>query len=223
MTWVPLELPGGISGRVRAGGPASGPVVVAHDGSAYAHEAGLDAWSAARIAAGDVPPYRLVLLDAADRLEQYAADPAYARLLCSKVLPSLGAGPVLGIGASLGALALLHAQVRHPGSFAGLFLQSGSFFRPGHDRQEAGFRRWLRIVRFTGRMIRGNHGPGVPIALTCGTVEENLANNRDMAHALAARGCPVTLTEVPGGHDWPSWRAAFDPHLTALVRKVFGP
>ncbi len=209
MTWTPLDLPGGITGRAR--GPADGPVVVVHDGEAYATEAQLPAW----LDAAGLPPHRLVLLDATDRLEQYSANPAYARTLAS----SFGR-PVVGIGASLGALALLHAEARHPGTFAGLFLQSGSFFRPEHDRQESGFRRWLRIVRFTGRISRGKTGLGVPIALTCGTVEENLANNRDMAHALAAGGCPVTLAEVPGGHDWPSWRAAFDPHLTALLRTV---
>ena len=75
------------------------------------------------------------------------------------MLPKLAAElgtdrPVVGVGASLGALAMLHAQRRHPAGFAGLFLQSGSFFQPRFDRQESGFRRYLRIVRFTGRVLR---------------------------------------------------------------------
>jgi enterochelin esterase family protein len=143
------------------------------------------------------------------------------------VLPTLTAelgtdGPVVGAGASLGALAMLHAQRRHPQHFAGLFLPSGSFFQPRHDRQESGFRRYLRIVRFTGRVLRASELPGqVPTAITCGAVEENLANNRDMARALAAQGYPVEVAEVPDAHNWTGWRDALDPHLTTLLQTVF--
>ena len=52
------------------------------------------------------------------------------------------AGPPVGLGASLGALALLHAQRRFPRTFAGLCLQSGSFFVPRFDRHESGFVRY---------------------------------------------------------------------------------
>jgi enterochelin esterase-like enzyme len=44
---------------------------------------------------------------------------------------------VVGAGVSLGALAMLHAHYRFPELFAGLFLQSGSFFVPRFDAQEA--------------------------------------------------------------------------------------
>ena len=36
----------------------------------------------------------------------------------------------IGVGVSLGALAMLHAHHTHPGTFDALFLQSGSFFTP---------------------------------------------------------------------------------------------
>ncbi|WP_306211609.1 alpha/beta hydrolase [Actinoplanes sp. RD1] len=210
MTWHDLDLPKGITGRAWTPRARSGVVLVVHDGAEYENRTGLTS---------AVPGNPVVLLDASDRLTQYSADPAYARQL-SRIVRDLGSGaPVVGVGASLGALSLLHAQCRFP-VFDGLFLQSGSFFRPALDRQESDFRHWLRIVRFTGRVARGSLGPGVPITLTCGTVEENLANNRDMARALLAQGCPVTFAEVPGGHDWDSWRAALDPHLTALLRRV---
>jgi enterochelin esterase family protein len=54
--------------------------------------------------------------------------------------------------------------------------------------------------------------------LTCGRDEENLANNRRMARVLHRLGYPVRFAVVPGGHDYRSWRAAFDPHLPDLVR-----
>ena len=55
------------------------------------------------------------------------------------------------MGASLGALAMLHAHRMHPDLFGGLFLQSGSFFRQRLDRYERGFPRFGRISRFVGR------------------------------------------------------------------------
>ena len=57
-------------------------------------------------------------------------------------------GPLLGVGASLGGLALLHAAVTHPGTFGGVFSQSGSFFVPRTDGMERGYRFYDRIVRF---------------------------------------------------------------------------
>jgi enterochelin esterase-like enzyme len=200
-------------------------IVVVHDGPDYRRYGGLVAFSEKLIDSGQVPAYHLALLSSDDRLEDYSANPAYARLLADRVLPQLAGDlgtdrPVIGVGASLGALAMLHAQRRHPHRFAALLLQSGSFFQPRFDRQESGFARWLRIVRFTGRVIRATDGPGVPIALTCGTVEENLANNRDMARALAGQGYEVQFAEVRGGHDWEAWHAALDPHFVDLLKKV---
>jgi enterochelin esterase-like enzyme len=201
-------------------------VLVAHDGPEYDRYGGLGRYTAAVIADRRVRPYHLVLLPPGERLEWYSANPAYARALAVDVLPRLAAEldtdrPVVGVGASLGALAMLHAQRRHPDGFAGLFLQSGSFFQPRFDRQESDFRRYLRIVRFTGRVRRAPGGPAVPAVLTCGTVEENLANNRDMALTLRRHGYPATLVETPDAHTWTGWRDALDPHLTALLRRVW--
>ena len=210
---------------VRVWSPA-GPadrVLVVHDGPEYQREAGIDRYVAASIAAGRIAPCHLALLPPGDRLEWYAASPAYARGLARQVLPRLadqlaGGRPVVAAGCSLGALALLHCQRRYPAAFAGLFLQSGSYFQPRFDRHESGFARWLRIVRFTGKVLRAADGPAVPVTMTCGTIEENLANNRSMAEALRGQGYPVTLALNEGGHDWPAWRDALEPHLTSLLR-----
>ena len=63
------------------------------------------------------------------------------------------------MGASLGALAMLHAHRRSPAAFGGLFLQSGSFFRPRFDAHEPGFPRFGRIARFVGARARGRASP----------------------------------------------------------------
>jgi enterochelin esterase family protein len=201
-------------------------VLVAHDGPDYQRYGELGRYTATMIGAGRLPPYHLVLLPPGERYEWYSASPAYARALAVEVLPKLAAElgtdrPVVGAGASLGGLAMLHAQRRHPNAFGGLFLQSGSFFQPRFDKQESGFRRYLRIVRFTGRVLRADHGPAVPTVITCGTVEENLNNNRDMAQALGRQGYPVEFAEVPDAHNWVGWRDALDPHLTSLLQRVW--
>jgi enterochelin esterase-like enzyme len=204
-------------------------VVVAHDGPEYDRLAGLGHYSAAMIGAGRVAPHHLVLLDPGDRNEWYSADPRYAQALVGDVLPRLHVEldtprPVVGVGTSLGGLAMLHAQRHDPPAFAGVFLQSGSFFQPRHDPQESGFPRYQRIVRFVGTVIRATGGTTrpVPAVLTCGTVEENLSNNQEMAQALRAQGYAAKLFEVPDGHNYTAWRDAFDPYLTDLLRQVWG-
>ena len=133
----------------------------------------------------------------------------------------MSSGKRIGMGASLGALAMLHAHVRHPHSFDGLFLQSGSFFRQRHDKHEAGFGRYRRITRFVGEVLRGVAADRpIPIAFTCGTAEENLPNNRLVAETLAEQGYAASLAEIRDGHNWTCWRDGFDPNLPALIEAV---
>jgi len=202
-------------------------VLVAHDGPEFDKLAELGHYSPAMVGDGRVPPHHLALLAPGTRNEWYSANPAYARVLARDVLPRLHADlgtvrPVIGMGASLGGLAMLHAQRRYPNAFAGLFLQSGSFFRPRLDPQESRFEFFGRIARFTGRLVRATRAPRVvPTVLTCGTAEENLANNREMARTLYRHGYPAELFEVPDAHNFTAWRDAFDPYLTNLLRRVW--
>jgi enterochelin esterase family protein len=65
------------------------------------------------------------------------------------------------------------------------------------------------------------HNDPVPAAMTCAGEEENIDNNRAVAAALVRQGYDVRLAEIAGGHDFPSWRDALDPHLTQLLTKVW--
>jgi enterochelin esterase-like enzyme len=125
----------------------------------------------------------------------------------------------IGMGASLGGLAMLHAHVRYPGMFGALFLQSGSFFTLRYDRMEEGFRYFRRIVRFVGS-VNGGRLPQhpVPVTATCGQLEENVHNNRLLVQSLSGHRYPAVLHEVRGGHDWTAWRDSLDPHLSGLLR-----
>ena len=205
------------------------PLLVAHDGPEYDKLAGLTRYAAAQIAAGTLPPHRVALLDPGMRNEWYSASALYSRALYVDVIPGLKqavavAGRPVGMGASLGALAMLVAQRRAPGTFAGLFLQSGSFFVPRFDSQESAFPRYGRIVRVVRRILRApEHPEPLPVALTCGTAEENVFNNRVMARALAGQGYDARLDEVPDMHNYTGWRDAFDPHLTRLLARMWSP
>lgn len=189
-----------------------GPLLLVHDGPEYARRAGLDA------AVGR--PARTALLAPHDRDETYSASAAYADALVGDVLPSLHPDRTVGIGCSLGALALLHAHRRHPDAFAGLFLQSGSFFRGGTDPQERAFPRFQRIARFVGTVLRQPGAP-IPVTITCGLDEENVANNRAVAAALSEHGYDVELHLGPGGHDWRTWRRALRARLPDLLERAW--
>jgi enterochelin esterase-like enzyme len=202
-------------------------LLVAHDGPELDALARVTDHAAAQIAAGRLPRHRVALLAPGDRDQWYSASALYARTLAKQVLPAIGDAVAVrrpaGIGVSLGALALLDAHHRFPDLFAGLFLQSGSFFVPRFDAQEAGFVRYRRVVRNVRAMLRDGPARPVPIALTCGALEENVHNNRLMTRALTAHGCPATLHEGRDLHNYTAWRDAFDPHLTALLRAAWLP
>src|SRR5947207_8261919 len=184
-SWRELVIPappvkGQITARIWSPEVPTHHVLLAHDGPEYDRLSSLGHYSAAMVGAGAVPPHHLVLLAPGERNEWYSANPAYSWTLAADVLPRVyqlldTTEPVVGMGASLGGLAMLHAQRRYPDAFGGLFLQSGSFFIPRLDRHESPFRRYLRIVRFTGKLHRAaEKGTPVPTVLTCGLAEDNL-------------------------------------------------
>ncbi len=203
------------------------PMLIAHDGPEYDALACLTRYVGAGTAGGWLPPLRAALLSPGRRSDWYSADPRYARALCRSVLPALAArhpaSARIGMGPSLGALAMLYAHCKYPGSFDALFLQSGSFFIPDADSQDRPFPHFRRIVGFVGRVLDGSlAGQPVPMSMTCGSIEWNAANNRVMVQALAGHGYPAALHEVADTHNYTAWRDGFDPHLTRLIARVAG-
>ena len=201
------------------------PLVIAHDGPEYAEYAGLTRFLDAMSWEERIPPLRAALIQPVDRNETYSASALYAGALVRELLPAIAKraphGVRVGMGASLGGLAMLHAHVRHPKTFDGLLLQSSSFFRQRSDKQESGFERYRRITRFVGTVLNGTglERP-IPIGITVGSAEENRANNEAVAEALTAQGYPTWLAHIRDGHTWTCWRDAFDPHLPALLEAV---
>jgi enterochelin esterase-like enzyme len=201
------------------------PLLVVHDGPEYAEYAGLTRFLDAMSWEERIPPLRAALIQPVDRDETYSASALYASALVRELLPELAEraphAKRIGMGASLGALAMLHAHRRHPKAFDGLLLQSGSFFRQRSDKHDSGFPRYRRITRFVGTVLRGGDDTRpIPVAITCGAAEENRANNAALAEALSDQGYPSWLALVRDGHTWTCWRDSFDPHLPALIEAV---
>jgi enterochelin esterase-like enzyme len=190
------------------------PLLVVHDGPEYAEHSALLTYLST------LPPLQAALIGPVDRDETYSASARYARALAEEILPSLGpAALTVGLGSSLGALALFHTHRRHPETFDALFLQSGSFFRRA-DAHERSFPRYERIARFVGGVHRNRPDRAIPIVLTCGTVEENLPNNQALETSLRARGYDARLHEFRDGHNWVGWRDSLDPHLRRLLQRI---
>jgi enterochelin esterase-like enzyme len=203
------------------------PLLVVHDGPDYDALASLTRYLGAGIAGGWLPRLRAVLLGAGDRNSWYSASARYARALTEQVIPTVtsrvASTALVGMGTSLGALAMLHAHCRRPGTFGGLFLQSGSFFVPSLDPQERRFPYYRRITAFTAA-LRADGVPGhpVPVMMTCGLIEENIANNRLMLAVLRSAGYPAALHEVRAAHNFTAWRDALHPWLAELLQQVCG-
>ena len=201
------------------------PLLVVHDGPEYDTLACLTRYLSAGVAGRWLPRLRAALLSPGPRDRWYSASMRYTRALCMTVLPAI-TGRVatsvrVGMGASLGALAMLHAHYRYPDAFDALFLQSGSFFWPRFDASERRFPHYRRIVRFVADVHDGGLPPRpVPAVFTCGMIEENIENNRLMVKTLRGRGYPATLHELPDMHNYTAWRDAFDPCLTELLGRV---
>jgi enterochelin esterase family protein len=202
------------------------PVLIVLDGPEYARFACLDRLLANLVDAGEIAPCRAVLLPPTHRNRQYSADPATA-LCLAELLPDALAEHLpwpkrsadrIGLGASLGGLALLHAHAAQPALFGGLILQSGSYFQPSTDGMEHAFRWFGRIAHFVSGVLDGTVDLArVPIHLTCGLGGENLPNNRAMVDALRERGIAAQLTLVGDAHNWIAWRNCVIPGLKDLL------
>jgi enterochelin esterase-like enzyme len=202
------------------------PLLLVHDGPEYDALASLGTYLSAGVTGGWLPRLRAALLAPGPRDRWYSANSRYAHALRTIVLPALAellaTSSRIGMGTSLGALAMLHAHCRYPDSFDALFLQSGSFFLPRFDSHERRFPYYRRVTAFVAGVQEGRlPGKPVPAALTCGAIEENVHNNRLMTHVLREHGYPAELHELADAHNYTAWRDAFDPYLTGLLRQMY--
>jgi enterochelin esterase family protein len=104
-----------------------------------------------------------------------------------------------------------------------VFSQSGSFFQPKSDPQESSYPFFDRVAAAVGDLLEaGPTQEPLTVGMTCGSLEENLANNHAMATALADQGHHVALREVPDLHNYTAWRDSLEPTLTEVLRGAWG-
>ena len=199
------------------------PLLVVHDGSDMADRGSLLRWAGS---AARTRPFRIALLDPVTgrRDDWYAAAPDYAHHLATVLLPALrskvAVSGTVGLGASLGALAMLYAHRRHPGLLQGLVLQSGSYFCRELDPQESGYGSFEAICTAVTELLEGPAAGPCPVHMTCGLVEENRANNEAMAAALRSQGFALELRLVRDAHTMIGWRDAWSPGLEGVLDAV---
>ena len=158
----------------------------------------------------------------------YSGSPRYLRTIAQAGLDRLGETyavrePVVVVGASLGGLTALLLGLLAAPRVGGVYSQSGSFFQVRHDDSESGYRYFGRISRLVQSVLDMRHTEyPLVVGMSCGALEENAANNRDMAAALRRAGHDVTLREVADLHNYTAWRDALDPGLTDVLRAVWG-
>jgi len=204
------------------------PLLLVNDGPEYDQLASITQFAGAQIAAGELPPFRVVLAHPVLRDAWYSGSPQYLRTIAGQGFSRLAekapiGGPVVVMGASLGGLTALLVGLLDVEEIGGVFSQSGSFFQTRLDDQESSYKYFGRISRRVQEVLdtRSTERP-LRIGLTCGSLEENLGNNRVMAAALQRAGHHVTLTEVSDLHNYTAWRDALDPHLTEVLRDLWG-
>jgi enterochelin esterase-like enzyme len=206
------------------------PLLVVHDGFDYARYSSLLKLLGWLVSSNQLSPMRAALLSPIDRDAHYSASALYSTALAHDILPVVatlaptppGRKMRAGLGASLGALAMLHCHRNYPATFGALFLQSGSFFQRHLDPQESSFAGFEAITSFMGKLTAASDwAHTIPVTLTCGSIEENLANNRDACANLQSQDYDAGLVEYPDAHNWVSWRDSLHPHLSNLLRRMW--
>jgi enterochelin esterase family protein len=182
------------------------PLLFVHDGGDYLTYGSMALVLDNLIAAGTIPPIVSVFSWPGDRLGEYAANDLQSRFVVEEALPKISQefkiGQKVVMGASLGAVAALHAAWRHPGVFGGLLLQSGTF------AQTRGWGSAQHLLSPIAALLHRLEPSRLPrrVFLSCGTYERMIGENRFMAHRLERARLEVKYIESRDGHTWEAWR-----------------
>lgn len=215
---APLEIDLWIPKGLRKIDPA--PLLWVHDGSGYRDRAHLLRWVAAH---PELAPFRIGFVDAPRRMQWYSGSERYltsTRWAFSAIEREHRTSSIAVMGASLGGLTSMLVGVADP-RVGAVFSQSGSFFDPAIDRDDAAFRWFDRIAARVGWMRERPVRDDLHIAMTCGAREGNVGLNAAFADHLVHRGWDVTYAEHPDLHNWTSWRDSLDPLLPNLLRTAW--
>lgn len=193
------------------------PLLFIHDGGDYLTYGAMALVLDNLIHWGRIPPVLAAFSWPVERLVEYAAYRPHADFVVDEAIPRLTRDFVVGrkiiMGASLGAVAALHAAWRHPGVFDGLLLQSGTFAQtPGWGAAQG-------ILGPIAGLLHRLEPSALPkrVFLSCGTYERMIAENRSMADRLQRAGLAVEYAESRDGHTWEAWRDRLQEGLAWVI------
>jgi enterochelin esterase family protein len=188
-------------------------------GSLYVHDGGeyLERTKMANVldnlsAEGQIPGLVTVMVDPVNRMQEYWANDRYLEFLCSELLPEIEQRyrtepdrKARGImGASLGGLISVYAALSRPdlfslvaGQSSALMIQEEKLASMVHPTR-ASFRFYFDVGKYEPRFIPAH---------------ERLIG------LLKQKRWPTLYQELPGGHNWTSWRA----HLKDLLVFLWKP
>lgn len=194
------------------------PLVVVYDGKDYFRRANLTQIVANLIAAKQIAPVALAMMDNAreDRFVEYNATETVLAQVTELVMPlaynnlnlidpdvSPGAWGVMG--ASMGGLMAMYTGLRLPHIFGKVACQSANFQYELTD-----------FPPIVDVLVRNLPRPDLRIWQDVGRFEKLLAENRAFNALLAERGYIVAYHETNGGHNWSSWRDMLPQALRSL-------
>ena len=189
------------------------PLLVMHDGGDFLRYADLNIVMDNLIHRLEIPELIVALHEPEERTGEYMGSEAHARYLSVDLLHGLeerfplapDPGSRTLLGASLGAVASLHAAWLYPGVWGRLALLSGSFaFADIGEHRRAPI--FDPIAEFMNHFRRK---PGIPadrLYIACGLFESLIYENRSLVPLLQAHGLELLFREVPDGHHWQNWR-----------------
>jgi enterochelin esterase family protein len=119
------------------------------------------------------------------------------------------------MGASMGAVASLHAAWRHPAAYGGLLLQSGSFARD-ESLHAWGAKTFGSVASFVNRFSAAPAHTADSVYVSCGIYESLIEDNRVLLPALRQSSSELLYEEAPDGHHWENWRDRMRSALTWL-------
>lgn len=189
------------------------PLLIVHDGTDYLRYAALQTVLDNLIHRLEIPGLVAVLVDPGERGTEYAASDAHARFLTHELVPHLEATLPLGgaprdrclMGASLGAVASLHAADTYSGFYGRLLLQSGSFAFTDIGEHGRG-PLFDGIVEFVNGFRDAPTQISDRVYMSCGVHESLIYENRSLAPVLQSTGMEFRFEEARDGHNWENWR-----------------
>jgi enterochelin esterase-like enzyme len=187
-----------------------------HDGGEYLERAKMANVLDNLIAQGQIPGLVTVMVDPVNRMEEYWANDRYLEFLCGELQPEIDQRyrivpdrNVRGVmGASLGGLISVYAALSRPDLFSIVAGQSSALMIEG--QKLASMVQSTKRARFRFYFDVGKYEPGF------------IPAHERLIGLLKKKRWPTLYQELPGGHNWTSWRAHLKD-LLVFLWKAPGP